>query len=335
MFHSRHFHCKPLAEGIYALEAKEQGGAMSNAGIINMGDYTLIFDTFNTPQAGKDLREAAHYLFDQPIKYIINSHWHGDHVRGNQHFSEEIIVSSKTTRELIMKTQPDWLNRMKSLLPNLDEDILNLKASLDQEHNSSNQQELNSKLSYLLEIQESILTLKVTPPELTYDRALTLHGSARTVELLSVGAAHTSCDTILYSPSDSIAFVGDVIAVDNHPLLVDGDPLSWLEALTRIEKLQIDQIVPGHGPVTSSRYIQQIRQYINDLIRISEEMVLERGTVDKSGTVDVNDSVDVDRLNVNETMNVNQIEIPEPYLHWKFGSIFYRNLEFLIKTAAH
>lgn len=209
----------------------------------------------------------------------------------------------------MMKTQPEWLNRMRNLLPNLEEDILKLNASIDHEHHTLKQKELSSELSYLLEIKESILTLKVTLPQLTYDRKITLHGSARTVELLSVGAAHTDCDTILYSPSDSIAFVGDIVAVHNHPLLVDGDPISWLEALTFIESLNVDLLVPGHGPA-SSPYIQQIRQYINDLISISKQMVVE-----------------------NALMDVNDIEIPEPYLHWKFGSIFYRNLEFLIKTA--
>lgn len=308
MFHSRHFNCIPITEGIYVLEAKEQGGAMSNAGLIDMGEFTLIFDTFNTPQAGNDLREAALYFFNKPIKYIINSHWHGDHVRGNQHFSEEIIISSTKTRDLIMRTQPDWLARMKSLLPNLDEDIQKLNASLDQEQGEKQQQKLTSELCYLQEIKESILTLKVTPPELTYDRKMTIHGSARTVEFISVGAAHTKCDSILYSPSDSIAFVGDIIAVDNHPLLVDGDPRSWLEALTYVESLNVDQLIPGHGPVTSSRYIQQIRQYINDLLSISKQIIQD-----------------------DDIMNINQIEIPGPYLQWNFASIFYRNLEFLSK----
>lgn len=308
MYSSRHFSCIPLTEGIYALEAKEQGGAMSNAGLIDMGDYTLIFDTFNTPQAGKDLREAALYFFNQPIKYIINSHWHGDHVRGNQHFSKETIISTSKTRELMLRTQPEWLARMKELLPKLDEDILKLQPSLNHEQEASVLKKLTSELSYLQEIKESILTLLVTPPQLTYDRKMTLHGSARTVQLISVGAAHTICDSILYSPSDSIAFVGDIVAVDNHPLLVDGDPMTWLDALNYVEDLNVDQLIPGHGPVTSGRYIDQIRIYINDLLHISKQIVR-------------NDDI----------MNINQIEIPEPYLHWNFGSIFYRNLEFLSK----
>ncbi|MEK4192974.1 MBL fold metallo-hydrolase [Paenibacillus sp. FSL R5-0636] len=310
MFHSRHFNCVPLVEGIYCLEAKEQGGAMSNAGLIDMGDYTLIFDTFNTPQAGKDLRDAALYYFNKPIKYVINSHWHGDHVRGNQFFSEEVIISSSRTRELMIKTQPDWLARMKKLLPNLDEDLNKLNTSLELELNDSKQREHLSQIGYLQEIKESILTLEVTLPQLTYDRKMTIHGSARSVELLSVGAAHTECDSILFSPSDSLAFVGDIVAVDNHPLLVDGNPLSWLEALTYVERLDVNIIVPGHGPVTQKHYLQQIKRYINDIIHISESLIHE----------DMN-------------VNVNHIEIPEPYLGWNYGSIFYRNLEFLTKAA--
>lgn len=290
MYSSRHFSCVPLTDGVYVLETKEQGGAMSNAGLIDMGDYTLIFDTFNTPQAGKDLREAALYFFNQPIKYIINSHWHGDHARGNQHFSKETIISSSKTRELMLRTQPEWLARMKKLLPKLDEDILKLQPSLNHEQEASLIKKLTSELCYLQEIKESILTLIVTPPQVTYDRKMTLHGSARTVELISVGAAHTECDSILYSPSDSIAFVGDIIAVDNHPLLVDGDPMAWLEALNYVEDLNIDHLIPGHGPVTTGRYINQIRNYINDLLHISKQIVR-------------NDDI----------MNINQIEIPEPW----------------------
>lgn len=71
-----------------------------------------FFDTFNTPQAGRDLREAALQLLDQPIGYVVNSHWHGDHVRGNQCFGDVPIVSSGKTRGLILTTQPQWLERM-------------------------------------------------------------------------------------------------------------------------------------------------------------------------------------------------------------------------------
>ena len=307
MFHSRHFSIIPLAEGVYALEAAGQGGAMSNAGIMDMGGFTLLFDTFNTPQAGRDLREAALSLLDQPIRYVVNSHWHGDHVRGNQYFRGETIIASGTTRELMQQTQPQWLARMTPLLPNLEADLAELSARITAEPEEAERLRLIAEQAYLLEIRESIVTLLVTYPGLTYEHQLTLHGSTRSVELLSLGKAHTACDTILYSPADSIVFAGDVVAVHNHPLLTDGDPHSWLSALEALEKLGAQQIVPGHGPVSGSGSIGSMRQYITDLLSISADCLRSLDQPDASG-----------------------IPVPEAYQEWQAPGVFHRNLEFLL-----
>lgn len=308
MFHSRHFSIIPVAEGMYALEAAEQGGAMSNAGIIDMGGFTLIFDTFNTPQAGKDLRETALSLLEQPIRYVVNSHWHGDHVRGNQHFGDETIIASRITRERMHQTQPQWLARMTPLLPNLESDLAAVAAKISAEPAGAERLRLKAEQAYLLEIRESIDTLIVTYPGLTYEQHLTLHGSKRSIELLSLGQAHTACDTILYSSSDSVIFAGDVIAVCNHPLLTDGDPHSWLRALDTLEQLGASQIVPGHGPISDANSIGSIRQYITDLLSICDD--LRRGGAQPEAS---------------------DITVPEAYQDWKAQSVFQRNLEFLLR----
>ncbi|WP_236334182.1 MBL fold metallo-hydrolase [Paenibacillus auburnensis] len=310
MFHSRHFSIHLLAEGIYALIATEQGGAMSNAGIMDMGGYTLIFDTFNTPQAGKDLREAALYLLDQPIGYVINSHWHGDHVRGNQFFSDELIVSSSRTRELMQETQPQWLARMTPLLPQLEADIADAAVKLSAEPEQEKRLPLAAEHNYLLEIRESIETLAVTYPELTYDHQLTFHGSKRSVRLLSLGRAHTECDSILYSPADSLVFAGDVIAIRNHPLFTDGDPHSWLNALSALENLGAKQIVPGHGPVGDAGSIICMQEYIMDLLAVSQQY---RGLEPKPDAAG--------------------IPVPEAYRDWSATGVYYRNLEFLLNRS--
>ncbi|KHL92167.1 hypothetical protein QW71_30575 [Paenibacillus sp. IHB B 3415] len=308
MFHSRHFNIITLTEGIYALEATEQGGAMSNAGIIDLGGFTLIFDTFNTPQAGWDLRQAALSLLDQPIRYVVNSHWPGDHVRGNQCFAEEIIIASGTTRTLMQQTQPGWLARMTPLLPDLESDLAGLTARISAEPEEAARLRLTAEQAYLLEIRESIETLIVTYPALTFEHQLTLHGTKRSVELLSLGQAHTVCDTILYLPSDSIVFAGDVIAVHNHPLFTDGNPHSWLHALETLDKLNAQQIVPGHGPVSNSSATGSMRQYITDLLAIS-----------------------ADYRNPAQS-DISGIPVPEAYQSWKAPGVFQRNLEFLLRN---
>ncbi|WP_151737587.1 MBL fold metallo-hydrolase ['Paenibacillus yunnanensis' Narsing Rao et al. 2020] len=309
MFHSRHFTPVPLAEGIYALEATETGGAMSNAGIIDMGGFILVFDTFNTPQAGKDLSEAARQLFgEQPVKYVVNSHWHGDHVRGNQHFTGAVIVSTSRTREMMLKTQPAWLARMQPLLPQLAADLSAVSDKLAAETDTAVRTRLSGERQVLLEIQESIETLTITCPELTYESKLTIRGTKRSVELLSLGQAHTVCDSVLYSPADALIFGGDVIAAYNHPLFQDGDPHSWLGALDRLEALGARTVVPGHGPVSNASCIGAMRQYIHDLLNLI-------GTLQAAGT-------DAD---------IAGIPVPDAYRDWKAAGVFTRNLEFLLQ----
>ncbi|WP_150275074.1 MBL fold metallo-hydrolase [Paenibacillus tepidiphilus] len=308
MFQSRHFSIIPLGDDIYALEATETGGAMSNAGIIDMGGFTLVFDTFNTPQAGKDLHEAAlRLLGGQPVRYVVNSHWHGDHVRGNQHFPGAVITASSRTREEMQATQPAWLERMKPLLPKLAADIAAVSTKLEAEANPAVHTRLTGERQYLLEIQESIESLAVTYPELTYEHQLTICGSKRSIKLLSLGQAHTACDTVLYSPADSLVFAGDVIAVDNHPLFQDGNPHSWLSALDKLETLGAAVIVPGHGPVAGSACISGMRQYIHDLLQLASTLTAADTAADPAS-----------------------IPVPEPYRDWKAGGVFARNLEFLL-----
>lgn len=107
---SRHFHLERLAEGVYAAMAIDGAGAMCNAGIVDLGDRTLIFDTFWTPEAGQDLRAAAEHLTGHAITYVINSHYNADHIHGNQVFSTETtIISTSRTRELIVERgTPVW-----------------------------------------------------------------------------------------------------------------------------------------------------------------------------------------------------------------------------------
>ncbi|AIQ45892.1 hypothetical protein R70723_08390 [Paenibacillus sp. FSL R7-0273] len=307
MFQSRHFSINLLSEGIYALIANDQGGAMSNAGIIDMGGFTLVFDTFNTPQAGRDLREAALQLLNQPIGYVANSHWHGDHVRGNQCFSGVSIVSSARTRALMQATQPQWLERMTPLLPQLNADIAAAAAAVEAATDEVTLKLPAARHSYLLEIRESIETLIVTYPDVTYESQLWIHGSKRSARLLSLGRAHTECDSVLHLADDSIVFAGDAVAVNNHPLLTDGDPHDWLSALELLGKLDARRVVPGHGPVSDAASITYMQQYINDLLDICAPY---SGGESKPLAA--------------------EIPVPEAYRTWDAAAVFQRNLEFLL-----
>lgn len=114
-FDSKHFRLEKIRNGIYAAIAKEGGGAAANAGFIDLGDTTIVFDTFNTQQASEDLKYAAETITNKPVTWVINSHWHGDHIRGNQTFKESTIISSQMTYDKMKTAHPSRINKQKMI----------------------------------------------------------------------------------------------------------------------------------------------------------------------------------------------------------------------------
>ena len=102
VYKSKHFAIQPLAEGIFAAIAEDGGSAICNVGLVDLGGQILVFDAFLTPQAAKDLRRFAVDRFGRAPQIAINSHYHNDHIWGNQVFAAGAqIISSTRTRDLI------------------------------------------------------------------------------------------------------------------------------------------------------------------------------------------------------------------------------------------
>ncbi|GCE23698.1 MBL fold metallo-hydrolase [Dictyobacter kobayashii] len=98
---SPYFQLEQVAEGIYAAIVKEGAGAWGNAGIVDLGGQTLVFDTFNTPQAAQNLRAIAEQITGHAVTYVVNSHHHSDHISGNQVFEGATIFATDTTFDLM------------------------------------------------------------------------------------------------------------------------------------------------------------------------------------------------------------------------------------------
>src|SRR5512147_122812 len=89
---SEHFTYHELADGVWAAIIKPFGLAASNSGIVDLGDCTLIFDTTFSPASAVELRATAERLTGRPVSYVLNSHWHQDHVFGNAIFAPEVEI---------------------------------------------------------------------------------------------------------------------------------------------------------------------------------------------------------------------------------------------------
>lgn len=242
---SPHFTLDRLTDGVWAALHRPGGDATGNAGIVDLGDATLVFDAFLTPRAGRDLAAAARELTGRDAAYVIASHYHNDHVRGASAFGGATLVASSATRDLL-----DTLGREE-----LELDRTNAAVRVDRlrrvlaDGAPADREYAEFFLPYWEAILASLPEAAVRLPDLAFDQRLTFHGTARTAVLERVGPAHTPDDSVLLLPDDRIAFVSDLLFVGCHPFLPDGDPDAWIRVLQAADAWGADRVVPGHGRV--------------------------------------------------------------------------------------
>jgi glyoxylase-like metal-dependent hydrolase (beta-lactamase superfamily II) len=306
---SKHFQIERLADGVYAAVASAQGYAICNAGIIDIGDRTILFDTFISPEAARDLLKVTEQLTSHKITHVVNSHGHNDHIRGNQVFGSDVdIISTVLTREAIARNEPEEIKSERETIP---KEIIDAQSKLDAEKNPERRRELASLVVYLQAMSKSHSELKTRLPNITFEHKLTIHGTKRTVELLPL-AGHTASDVILYLPEEKIAFMGDLLFVNCHPYLASGSPEQWKQSLTEAEALRVQTVIPGHGPVGRSADLSVMSQYIQSLESIVVNMI-------KSGK---------------PVEQVSLEPVPSPFDTWLSpDNFFVTNLEFLYKLA--
>jgi len=103
---SDHFQVREVAPGVYALIDRRGGTAKANAAVIDLGDRTLVVDTFLTLEAADDLVAVVQGLTGRSAAILVNTHWHRDHIFGNQLFTGADIVATRRTAELIADDIP-------------------------------------------------------------------------------------------------------------------------------------------------------------------------------------------------------------------------------------
>ena len=97
---NKHFDLHQLTDGVYAAIHKDGGAAYCNAGIVDLGDRTLVVDAFDTVLAARELRQTAESLFSRPVDTLLLTHTHNDHWKGAGAFdAETIFVANETTRQ--------------------------------------------------------------------------------------------------------------------------------------------------------------------------------------------------------------------------------------------
>ncbi|HUS16566.1 MAG TPA: MBL fold metallo-hydrolase, partial [Chloroflexia bacterium] len=258
---SPYFRLQRVADGIYAAIIVPGTGAWGNAGIVDLGERTLVFDTFATPAAARDLQAAAEHVTGRPVTWVVNSHNHLDHTFGNEVFTQATIVATGRTHDLILARGAAFIEAARRDLSGLD----TLEAQRDAESDPAKQRDLSNTLGEYRAIVAGLDTLQLRLPDLTFDKSLVFHGTHRTAELITYGGGHTPSDAFLYLPNERLLYMGDLVPVGFHPMMQQGDPEEWDRILARVGELNIETIVPGHGPVGTVWDLVRTRQYLTDL----------------------------------------------------------------------
>jgi glyoxylase-like metal-dependent hydrolase (beta-lactamase superfamily II) len=224
-----------------------------------LGGLIVVFDTFLTPQAANDLKQFSLDMLGGVPDVVVNSHYHNDHLWGNQAFEGATIISSARTRGLMDtegKAELDWYQAHS--VEQLEVYRKRFQDATDEEKRQS----LLGMVGYYEGLVEAMPCLTVCKPGLFFENSMSLHGENRSTALIDFEGAHTASDTVLFLPADGILFMGDLLFVKSHPYLSEGDPQKLLAALDTLLRLEAECFVPGHGPVGKREDVHAMIDYV-------------------------------------------------------------------------
>jgi glyoxylase-like metal-dependent hydrolase (beta-lactamase superfamily II) len=255
-----HFTLDEVAEGVYAAIAVAGKAAFSNAGIVDLGDRVIIFDTFETPIAARELRHAAESLTGNPVAYVVISHGHNDHWLGNQVFADTTIIATHATR-VDMRAFATELEETKANPTEIEAFILGEQERLAQETDGRRRLDIEHSIARWQYMLQALPTLEIFYPCLTFKDRLVFHGPRRVVELVTRGKGHSSSDCSLIL-KEKVAFVGDLAFFGQQPFMAYCDRRAWVTQLQEMERSDIKTFVPGHGPVGTKADVTLEKDYI-------------------------------------------------------------------------
>ena len=226
---------REVADGVHVFEQPPGGWCLNNAGLVTGGGRAVLVDTVATESRARELKEEVERVVPTGPDVVVNTHFHGDHVFGNSHFTPRAtVVAGRTTRD------------------DMAESGLGL-----------------CHLWPAVEWGETRLAL----PETTFSGRLSLHLGELTVDLMEAGPAHTAGDTVVWVPGRRVLFTGDIAWSGVTPFVLMGSVSGSLTVLEWLRGLGPEVVVPGHGTVGGPEVLDATEAYLRWLRVLAEDGV--------------------------------------------------------------
>jgi glyoxylase-like metal-dependent hydrolase (beta-lactamase superfamily II) len=233
-----------LGNGGFAWLQPDGSWGWSNAGLVVDGDQSLLVDTLFDKSLTREMLSAMQNAAPKATAQfdtLVNTHSNGDHCNGNELVTGAEIIASKACAEELAAENPKMMLTMMERAPEMGdvgEFFMHCFSAFD------------------------FTDIHHTLPTRTFEGGLDVKVGDKDVVLKQVGPAHTAGDILAYVPEDRLIFTGDILFIEGHPILWAGPVGNWIQACDYMLGLELENVVPGHGPITDKRGVQAVRDYL-------------------------------------------------------------------------
>jgi len=223
-----------LADNVYSYvgvkDASPGHSFAANAGIVIGRDGVLVVDTLISAKEGERFLADIRKVTDKPIKYVVNTHTHLDHALGNCVFARlgATVISHEADRKLLAAQGSALLKHAGDY---------GLKP-------------------------EDMAGTEIVVPALAFSERLSIDLGGEEVQLIRVAPSHTEGSVVAYVPAKKLLFSGDILFTDFHPYLADGDMPGWAKTIDTLLAMDVERIVPGHGPLSGKKDLRDMKEYL-------------------------------------------------------------------------
>ena len=232
-----------LGKGCWAYIQPDGGWGWSNAGLIVDGDESVLVDTLFdlklTAEMLAAMRDAVPAA--RRIDTLVNTHINGDHTFGNQLVEGARILTTRTVSDLFAIDGPELIQQLTA-----DPDAYGEAGQF--------MAECFSPFDFS--------GIELPPADETFEGSYDLKVGDKLVKLIDFGPAHTPSDTLAFVPEDRTVFTGDLLFVGGHPAIWAGPVSNWIKACEAILDMDVDTVVPGHGPICTKDEVREFADYL-------------------------------------------------------------------------